>query len=45
MIRLEIVNLLLEDNGPEIFAEEFYDVQIIGKARSVSREAEISTIS
>jgi hypothetical protein len=26
MIRLEIVNLLLEEDGPEVFAQEFDDV-------------------
>ena len=35
----EIVDLFLEDDGPEIFAEEFYHVQIVGKSRSVSRKA------
>jgi hypothetical protein len=39
VIRLEIIDLFLEDDGPEIFAEEFDHVQIVGKSRSVSRKA------
>lgn len=39
MIGLEIIDLFLEDNGPEIFAEELYDVKIVGEAWAVSREA------
>jgi hypothetical protein len=39
MIRLEIIDLFLENNRPEIFAKEFYDVEIIRKTRSVSGEA------
>jgi hypothetical protein len=45
MICLEIIDLFLENNGPEIFAEEFYDVEIVCKARSVSGEAIKSMIS
>jgi hypothetical protein len=39
VICLEIIDLFFEDDGPEIFAEEFYHVQIVGKSRSVSRKA------
>lgn len=38
VIRLEVIDLFLEDDGPEIFAEEFYYVKVIGKSRSVSRK-------
>lgn len=39
MIRLEIIDLFLEDDGPEIFTKEFYHVEMIGESRSVSRKA------
>lgn len=45
VIRLEIIDLLLENNRPEIFAKEFDNVEIVGKARSVSREARQSMVS
>jgi hypothetical protein len=38
VIRLEIIDLFLEDDGPEIFAKEFYYVKVVGKSRSVSRK-------
>lgn len=39
VIRLEIIDLFLEHDGPEIFAKEFYHVEMIGESRSVSRKA------
>lgn len=38
MIRFQIVNLLLEYDGPQILAEELDHVQLIRKPRSVTRE-------
>ena len=38
VIGLEIVDLFLEHNGPEIFAEELYNVKIVREAWAVSRK-------
>ena len=40
MICLEIIDLLLENDGPKIFAEELDYVQVVGEAGPISREAE-----
>jgi hypothetical protein len=45
MIRLEIIDLFLEDNGPEVLADELNNVEIVGKARPVSGEATISMVN
>lgn len=39
MICLEVIDLLLEEDGPQIFAEEFDHVQIVKEARAVARES------
>jgi hypothetical protein len=39
VICLEVIDLLLENDGPKIFAEELDYVQIVGEAWPVSREA------
>ena len=39
MIRLEIVNLLLEEDGPEVFAQEFDDVEAVDEAGAVAGES------
>jgi hypothetical protein len=39
MIGFEVVNLLLEEDGPEVFAEEFDDVEVIDEARTVAGES------
>jgi hypothetical protein len=39
MVGFEIVNLLLEEDGPEVFAEEFDDVQVVEEAGTVARES------
>ena len=36
VICLEVVNVLAEDEGPEVFAEKFDNVESIVKARTVS---------
>lgn len=38
MIRLEVVNLLLEEDGPQVLAEEFDHVEVVGEAGTVTRE-------
>jgi hypothetical protein len=40
VICLEVIDLLLENDGPKIFAEELDYVQIVGEAGPISREAE-----
>ena len=39
MIGLEIVDLLLEEDGPEVLAEEFDHVEIVEKAGPVAGES------
>jgi hypothetical protein len=39
MVGFEIVNLLLEEDGPKVFAEEFDNVQVVEKAGTVARES------
>lgn len=39
MVCLEIVDLLPEENCPEIFAQEFDYVEVIGKTRTVAGES------
>ena len=39
MICLEIVDLLLEEDGPEVFAEELDHVQIVDEAGPVAGES------
>lgn len=36
MVCLEIVNLFSEDNGPDVFADEFDRVEIVDETRTVS---------
>lgn len=45
MVCLEIVDLLPEENCPEIFAQEFDYVEVIGKTRTVARESFCKTLS
>lgn len=40
MIGLEIINLLFEKNSPQVFAKEFYHVQVIDEARPIPGESE-----
>jgi hypothetical protein len=40
VICLEIIDLLLENDGPKIFTEELDYVQVVGEAGPISREAE-----
>lgn len=39
VVGLEIVDLLLENEGPEVFAEELDDVESVVEARAVAGEA------
>lgn len=39
VVGLEVVDLLLEDEGPEVLAEELDDVERVVEARPVAREA------
>lgn len=41
MIRLQIIDLFLEHNGPKVLAEEFDDVQRFGEERSVAGESAV----
>ena len=36
MIRLEVINLLLEEDGPEILANKFNDVQVVNETGTVA---------
>ena len=38
MIRLEVINVLAEDQRPQVLAEEFDDVQRVVKPWAISRE-------
>ncbi len=38
MICLEVINLLPENQGPDILAEKLNDIESIGKTRSIDRE-------
>ena len=39
MVCPQVVNLFLQDVGPEVFADELNDVQLAGEARRVPGEA------
>ena len=45
VIRLEIIDLLLENNSPQVFTDKLYDVEIVVKAWPVSREATKFSVS
>lgn len=39
VVRFEVVNLFSEDNSPEIFAAEFYNIEGLNHAGAVTRES------
>ncbi len=39
MVCFEVINLLSEEDGPEVFAEEFDDVQVVDEAGTVAGES------
>lgn len=39
MVRLQIINLLPEQDGPQVFAKEFDHVEMVCEAWAVAREA------
>lgn len=41
VVRLQVVNVLAKDEGPEVFAEELYDVEGVVEARAVAGESAI----
>lgn len=39
VVRLQVVNVLAKDEGPEVFAEELDDVEGVVEARAVAGES------
>lgn len=45
MVGLQVIDLLPEQNRPQVLAEEFDNVEIVGESRAVSREPAQAQVS